>query len=72
MRRFLDENTNARIEQVAAAAGTKVSYMRLIGCGAKQPSAVLARRFHDVTEGELHKAELRPDVFGEPESSEAA
>lgn len=64
MRRFLDSNSNERIAEVAAAAGTKVSYMRLIGCGAKRPSGVLARRLDEVTGGELDRRELRPDIFG--------
>lgn len=64
MRQFLDTNTAEEIRRVADEAGTKVIYLRQIGCGAKRPSPVLARRIEQASLGSVPAAELRPDVFG--------
>lgn len=68
MRQFLDTHDRDAIAAVAEKAGTKVIYMRQIGCGAKRPSALLARRFETASKGALTAAELRPDVFGTEQS----
>lgn len=50
----------------AAAAGTKAVYLSHIARGHRRPSAKLAIRLAEHSGGRLTRADLRPDLWGEP------
>ncbi|MDL5029933.1 MULTISPECIES: helix-turn-helix domain-containing protein [unclassified Vibrio] len=42
---------------------TTTGYLRLVITGHKIPGAALAKNLHDITNGEVDKHQLRPDIF---------
>lgn len=51
-------------EVLAKACGTKPVYLMQIVAGRRQPSAKLARRIHEATNGYVTLESLRPDIWG--------
>lgn len=62
----------SRADALAEACGTKTVYLRHIALGNRKASGVLASRIHAETKGEVSRESLRPDIFGEPASEQAA
>ncbi|MGL4223853.1 MAG: hypothetical protein ACRCSE_01720 [Vibrio sp.] len=50
-------------ETLANQLETSTEYLRMIMFGHKRPGAQLARKLHDLTQGEVNKHQLRPDIF---------
>ena len=63
-RRFIREHKND-IADVAARAGTKPVYLRLIGLGHKRPSPKLAIALETASDCRMTRAELRPDLWSD-------
>jgi DNA-binding transcriptional regulator YdaS (Cro superfamily) len=49
---------------LADAVGTIPAYLYQIATGRRKPSAQLARRIHEATQGAVTLESLRPDVWG--------
>lgn len=53
-------------ETLAGKAGTSVAYLSQIAYGVRNPSATLAKKIDEVTEGDWPKHILRPDIYDKP------
>ncbi|PZO66352.1 MAG: transcriptional regulator [Pseudoxanthomonas suwonensis] len=60
---FAQDCSNRR--RLAAAIGVHKMYLWQIGAGQRRPSAELAKRIEEATQGAVTRAELRPDIFGD-------
>lgn len=54
---------------LASSVKTIPAYLYQIATGRRQPSATLARRIHDATQGAVSLESLRPDVWGDQENN---
>jgi DNA-binding transcriptional regulator YdaS (Cro superfamily) len=59
------------IALIAGLAGCSASTLYMIAGGHKKPSAILAGAIADATGGAVTRQDLRPDVFGQPDSEAA-
>ena len=50
-------------KSMAKKLKTSTGYLRLVITGHKIPGAALAKNLHDITNGEVDKHQLRPDIF---------
>lgn len=60
-RRHRDE-----VEALCQAVGTNLAYFQHLAYGNRRPSAELCVRIERASEGRVTRAELRPDLFGDP------
>jgi len=50
---------------LATAAGTNAAYLYQIASGRRKPSAALAKKIHEATNGAVSLHSLRPDVWND-------
>ena len=65
MKQYIDKykKDRKRVRDLAELVGVQRIYLTQIAGGHSRPSAVLARKLHEGTNGEIQKSALRPDVF---------
>lgn len=69
---FMAEASAERREEVAQKAETTVAYLYQLAGGHRAASALLARRIENATDGEVTRADLRPDIFDDIASQVSA
>lgn len=69
MKAFWDKLTIAEQHELAHKVGSSRGYLRLIFNGYKKVGFSLARSLEEATDGAVTKAQLRPDIYGNPVGS---
>lgn len=64
-REFWKSLTVSQRESIAQSAGTSAEYLRQVLVYERQPSADMAKRLEDATNGGLTRRSLRPDLFAD-------
>ncbi len=63
---FLQNHSRAEIERVCVKADTNFAYFRHLAYGNRRPSPQMCQRLEAASEYQLTRAELRPDIYGDP------
>lgn len=71
-REYLDEFGAKEAARLAGAAGISPAYFKQIAYKFRRPSGPLCLRLEEKSGGKLTRAELRPDIYGEPGTDSAA
>lgn len=65
LKQYFDDEPIGAIKEMAEYLGVTQSWMSLLIHEKRRPSAVLARRIEEATQGLVTRKELRPDLFGD-------
>ena len=63
LKQYFDDEPIGAIKEMAEYLGVTQSWMSLLIHEKRRPSAVLARRIEEATQGLVTRKELRPDLF---------
>ncbi|KFK48291.1 hypothetical protein JS87_22375 [Vibrio vulnificus] len=61
--KYWNEMNVCEKKNLASMVNSTVGYLRLVMSGHKKPSASLAKRLDEQTNGVVKKTRLRPDIF---------
>ena len=65
LKQYFDEEPIGAIKEMAEYLGVTQSWMSLLIHERRKPSAALAKRIEEATQGLVTRRELRPDLFGD-------
>lgn len=66
MRQYLDQHGTDAVKTLAGKAESSYAYLSQIAYGHRRPSPKLAKKLEELTDGEITRHELLPDVFDAP------
>jgi len=66
LREWLARQPRGKQQEIARIVGVSETWMSLLVNGKGRPSAELANVLHSLTNGEVPREELRPDIFKVP------
>ena len=65
LKQYFDEEPIGAIKEMAEYLGVTQSWMSLLIHERRKPSAALAKKIEEATQGLVTRKELRPDLFGD-------
>lgn len=69
MKKYWDSLSQQERSHLASKVGYSAGYLRLVFTGHKKAGFVLAQRLESETKGEVTRAELRPDIYPDKDST---
>ncbi|MCW0316213.1 hypothetical protein NB724_001364 [Pantoea ananatis] len=71
MKKYWNSLSREERSDLASKVGYSPGYLRLVFTGHKKAGFILAQKLETETQGEVTRAELRPDIYSETDSNPA-